>query len=461
MPQPRKRARLVKWRKERNGPEQWWLFYRDARTGKQRRILCEAHGATNPAQRQELVRQYRTIELQDEAEAARRGGRLAFDTSLLQALDDFLTRTEERRKVRTANPDSREGISDETAKALKDAVAKFQEWLRRKQHHGLTTSSLDASTLGRFFDFLATEKTRHGNREVRRTAVTVNKYRRHLRACFNYLNTLRPVLFPDFGSLLPAFKATRAEPKQPTAYTPDEMAAFVDAALEREEAGRTVAVERQHRGKKRKSNFTQVVASFPETPVSSLALLLILTGCRLSEAENLKWADVDLERGRITFHSRKTGRARVLPLVGAPEGDIAPTFVDVLAQWKLQAGRRGFVLPHGELPRPKLSKGAWQAANEKAKVRRIGPQRLRQNFTSYAASLGIPATVSALWQGHGVNVAERHYRAQVLERAQGKTLEEITGIQKLLENMLPEGVQARRSVKKQFPNLARPPAVMR
>lgn len=76
---------------------------------------------------------------------------------------------------------------------------------------------------------------------------------------------------------------------------------------------------------------------------------------------------------------------------------------------------------------------AWQIVNGNAP--RIGPQMLRQNFTSYAASLGIPAAVTALWQGHATVVAERFYRAQVPERHQGNSLEQAMGMSKVVQKL--------------------------
>lgn len=439
MPQPRKFARAIQWRKSKKEPLQWWLFYRDASSGKQRRILCEAHGAKNAAQRRELERKYRSTELQDEAEAMRRGGRLAYDTLLISALKEFETRTKERREARDKNPDARQGISAETEKALLDAVKRLREWLKSKGLKEIKTGTLGAGTLERFFEFLATEETRHGNKKIRRSAVTINKYRRHLRACFGYLDSQRPPLFPDFKSLQSAFKATRANPKRPTAFTPNELHAFVKKALERE-SPRLESVTRRVRGTRKNATHLQTVTSNADTPVSRLVLLLALTGCRLSEALALKWADVDLPKGQIRIHSTKTNWDRTFPLTRALESavDVAPNFLELLQHWKQEAGKAVHVLPHGKRESPAFSKGAWQGANEAAKVRRIGPQMLRQNFTSYAAALGIPPAVCALWQGHGANVAERHYRAQVLERQAGKTFEDAMGLTWLIRSLTPD-----------------------
>ena len=51
--------------------------------------------------------------------------------------------------------------------------------------------------------------------------------------------------------------------------------------------------------------------------------LLARTGMRLREATSLRWPAVDLVRGRIEI-TGKRGRWRVLPLTGAPEGEVAP-----------------------------------------------------------------------------------------------------------------------------------------
>lgn len=59
---------------------------------------------------------------------------------------------------------------------------------------------------------------------------------------------------------------------------------------------------------------------------------------------------------------------------------------------------------------------------------RITPQGLRKNFTSYAASLGVPAAVCAMWQGHSAQVAEDFYRQQVLEPAAAPSMQAAMGL---------------------------------
>lgn len=246
----------------------------------------------------------------------------------------------------------------------------------------------------------------------------------------NFLAELRPPLFPDVVIFKKAFKASPANLDGPTAFSSLELAAFLRVSLNREAPGRKVKVLRLKAGQRER--FEQTAVATASTPVSRLFLLLTLTGMRLGEALCLRWKDVDLERGRITIHAQKTGRTRMLPLIGAPEGEVAPGLLALLRQWRLQAGENPFVLPHNGLPAPVFPKSAWQLTNEEADLRRVGPQMLRQNFTSYAASIGIPAAVTALWQGHAANVAERYYRAQVLDRNAGSSIQDAMGLTEFL-----------------------------
>jgi len=421
MPREQAKARVLKWRDE------FYLFYRDHSTGKNKRILCASLGATNAETRAELVKEYRLQEKLDETDAVRRGGRLAYDTPLSGAIAVYLDDCKKRAHARKQNPGARAGLSAKSEVMIRKTIVHFLEWLEQEGHGSLTTGRLDSRLLSAYFQNLAQEKTRRGNVQVRRSGATLNLYRRNLKACLTFLDDIRPPLFPDFKPLKKALKPQRVEAPQPKAFSPNELRAFLEAALEWESPAFRVKVNRRKAGGK-KEQFEQGLSARPATPVSRLFLLLALTGCRLGEALSLTWEDVNLERGRVTIRAQKTGRTRILPLIGAPEGDVAPEFLDLLKAWRKEAPEAVYVLPHNGTAEPVFSKSAWQMVNARAKLDRIGPQMLRQNFTSYAASLGIPSTVAALWQGHSTGVAERHYRAQVLERHNGRSIEEAMGL---------------------------------
>ncbi|MBK8207219.1 MAG: tyrosine-type recombinase/integrase [Planctomycetes bacterium] len=428
MPREKASARVLKWRGEH------YLFYRDHATGKNKRVLCASLDATNAEDRAELVKEYRLNEKLDETEVVRRGGRLAYDTPLTDAIGLYLKNCEKRVQSREKNPEARAGLSDKSGVMISKTIGHFTDWLKLEGHGALTTGALDARLLSAYFQDLAQEKTRRGKASVRRSAATLNLYRRNLKACLSFLDDLRPPVFPDYKPLKKPLKPQRVELDMPKAFSPKELTGFLKAALEWESPKLKVSVRRRKPSGKREE-FDQAPPVKPSTPVSRLFLILALTGCRLGEALGLKWEDVDLDRGRLTIHAQKTGRTRVLPLVGAPEGDVSPGLLGLLKAWREAAPKAVYVLPHDKIEAPAFPKSGWQMVNQRAKLERIGPQMLRQNFTSYAASLGVPSTVAALWQGHSAGVAERHYRAQVLDRNLAATMDEAMGLAPMIESI--------------------------
>jgi integrase len=424
MGRPRESAHIRIWRGKH------YLVYTDFTGDKPKEVRksCAALKVFDADGRAELVKRYMLQEKMDTVEVARRGGRLAYDYGLIASLDEFLADTKERADVRAENPDARNGISAKTAELLENAVIMFKDWLTAKGWADLRTGQLDGNMLAKFFDHVATAKTRLGYKTVRRRASTVNQYRRNIRTALRWINRARPPRFPDFESFAHAFKMTRSDAEPPRVFTPKQLKEFFKLALQREDPERKVVVVRfKPRGEKER--FEQPATAYAATPVSRLFLMLALTGARVGEILALKWDDVDLERGRLTIRAQKTGKTRILPLMGAPEGDVSPGLVALLRRWRLEAGAREYVLPHDELPRPVFPKSGWQMTAKLVKGPRIGPQALRQNFTSYAASIGIPAAVAAMWQGHAADVAEKHYRAQVLDRNPGKSIEEAMGLE--------------------------------
>jgi integrase len=382
-----KPARVLQW----NGD--YFLFYFDHVTGKQVRRKCSQLGVFNYEQRKE------------------------------------------RAEVREANPKARMGISASTHEIIRHNVGHFETWLESEHLSKLRSKDLNPVILKRYARFVATEGTKLGETATTRSANTINQYKRNLKTCIRWISQLKPRRIVDRDDLMDALKADRtAIVQRAVAYTPKQLSRFLTVALERERKDRVAEVEREVKGKTQR--FSQTAPSSAATPVSRLFLLIALTGCRRGEALGLKWRDVDFVRNRITIHAEKTGMMRWVPLTGAAEGEIAPGFARLLKAWKDEGGAREHVLPHDELDSPVFPKGAWDAIGREAGVPDLSPQRLRQNFTSYAASLGIPPAVSAMWQGHSAEVAERHYRAQVLDRVKNAgNFEEAMGLAALVADL--------------------------
>lgn len=435
MSREREDARTLLWRGK------WYLFWYDHKVGKQRRRRLTKAEARNEKTRKQTAKDAQQLEREEAEEVRRRGGSLAYDTPLVEGIAKFRSRVERRVSVRQKNPGAGKGLAESSGKEILTTLDLFEGWMKSSRKLKVTTAEFDGNALERFFDHLAETPSKHGKREVMRSASTINKHQRNIQAMLTFLDDERPQLFPDFKIFRKALQPLRTDKKPPVAYKPSELAEFLKAALEREDPERKVVVHRKKNGGKLEV-YEQRISRQASTPVSRLFILLTLTGCRLGSALKLTWDKVDFEAGLIEFIPHKKSFTRKVPLVNAPEGDVAPLLFELLKIWRAEDPRREYVLPHGELNSPTYDESAWKGTNRKAGGPRIAPQRLRQNFCSFACSLGVPAATVAGWQGHRTEVAENYYRAQVLQRNPGETFEAAMGLsdclRKLVERTDPE-----------------------
>lgn len=371
----RKRVRIKRWR------ESWYVVFFDETKGKEVRRACTSYKAYTPAERAHLLKVLREHERRSSAERIRHGTGIAYDTPLVQAVDDFLSDVDQRAAVRKARPDSREGISAASAHVYHVELTDFRRWVTT-HHPGLTTGQLDGRTLQSYLANLALTPASNGRM---RSGVTLNKYRRHLKACLSWLSRQRPRLFPELDILKHALKPARTKVAKGVAYTPPQLRAF-RAAL--------------------------------PPDVRRLFDLVACTGMRRGEALALTWDQVDLERGRIFVTATKTGMSRIVPLTGAPEGEVAPKLLRAMRKWKTSPTVVGL----DDFPRE-----LWDTAVQVSGVK-IACQGLRKNFVSYSASMGVPASVCAMWTGHSAAVAEQFYRLQTLERLRARSIQAAMGL---------------------------------
>ncbi|MEZ5991476.1 MAG: tyrosine-type recombinase/integrase [Planctomycetota bacterium] len=423
--QPQGPPRIVEWR-----GQHYFFYYKD---GKQVRRSCARMNAhTDKARRRKRKELEQKLELHEASRLVERtvlGVAYATDTLLVDSLEDYGKYVKRRLKARTTDLERRAGLSKASAVEIERTLTKFTAWLESAGLDGLTTGGLSAQNLRDFFLHLAEEPDVPGVRKTTRSLATINKHRRNIGGALRWIDELRPKQIPDFQAFKGALRADRTGQPEPQAHSPDELRRFYHRLKEREKPGYVKEVEDRRRGK-----WLQPAQAEAATPLSMFFLLAALTGMRLTECLQLKWSDVDLKRGRISVYATKTGRKRVLPLTGAPEGEVAPAFVKTLARWKRAAGKRLYVLPHAQPteesphPKPTFDRRSWERVGEDLGLRQITPQTLRQSFVSYLSSAGVPETVAALWCGHGPAVATRHYRTQVLERRQGRSVQEAMGL---------------------------------
>jgi integrase len=138
-----------------------------------------------------------------------------------------------------------------------------------------------------------------------------------------------------------------------------------------------------------------------ETPQAlNGAWLLALTGCRLGEIENLKWAEVDDDGGCFRLEDSKEG-ASVRP-VGRPA-------FDVLAGIDREPDNP-FVLtaPRGDGAFGGMP-GAWRRIMDRAGLKGVTPHTLRHSFGSVANDLGFTESTVAALLGHAAGSVTSRY----------------------------------------------------
>lgn len=128
--------------------------------------------------------------------------------------------------------------------------------------------------------------------------------------------------------------------------------------------------------------------------------LLALTGCRLGEVLNLKWAEVDRDGGCFRLQDTKEG-ASVRP--------VGKAAFDLIEQITPKEGNP-FVLTaiRGEGAFRGMAR-AWKRIMDRAKLEGVTAHTLRHSFASVAADLGLTETVVAALLGHSAGSVTSRY----------------------------------------------------
>lgn len=150
--------------------------------------------------------------------------------------------------------------------------------------------------------------------------------------------------------------------------------------------------------------------------------LLMLTGCRLGEIENLRWDWIDFERGMIRFPDSKTG-AKVTPLA-------APA-LEVLAEVRKVKGEpHVFAATRGKWGRISGVPKAWGDVRAKACMPELRLHDLRHSFASFAVADGAALYLVGKVLGHkqaSTTEIYAHLRDDPLKAVADATARKIAG----------------------------------
>lgn len=357
-----------------------------------------------------------------------------------------------------------ESLRDNTQAAYKAAAAAFRRFAEAEGIRG--THEITPAKLAAFREHsrkapkrAARAGARRGARKLtraRRAAGAVNVELRGVRTMVLHWRLLGLTPLLDRDAVRDGLKTLRTDLDAPEHLSPRQCVDLLESAL-RHDAER-FALTRDERERGATNGNTA-----RHTAIAPLAAFLLLSGCRVGEALNLKWSSVDLRalgpdgklagEIRLAASDTKTRRARVIGL------EVSPGLRRLLAAMKLRADERasgpyvfGGAEPLGydlaQAARARLLGTNPDAAATKRKARdgfgapSFDWQSLRQTTATFLSNApGIfgsaSAFLSAKQLGHSVQVAESRYAG--LERGippDARTLETAMQVAEVLERVI-------------------------
>ena len=260
-----------------------------------------------------------------------------------------------------------------------------------KQFSGLSLAEITADRISQARDKLAAETFARGKprkdrksgeliapKQYKRTGATVNRYIATLSHLFSF-----------------AVKERRLVDRNPVG----------DISRKKEPRGRTRFLSEEER-----TALLGACAKSEWPALRALVLLAITTGARRGELIGLKWADVDLKKGRALVRETKNDEQRTLPLAGKA--------LDALRELKLQDSARSewvFAQPSG-LPGPFEHFDAnWHAALEAAGISDFHFHDLRHTTASMLAAQGASLLEIADVLGHKTLAMVKRYSHLVVD----------------------------------------------
>jgi integrase len=145
--------------------------------------------------------------------------------------------------------------------------------------------------------------------------------------------------------------------------------------------------------------------------------LCLLTGCRRGEILNLRWIDVDFERGFLNLLDSKTGSKRVI---------VGPPVLDLLSALPRQGA---YVIAGADPSKPRADlKRPWERITDHADLAGVRLHDLRHSFASVGAASGFGLATLGKILGHAspqTTSRYAHLADDPLRRATGAISEAI------------------------------------
>ena len=131
-------------------------------------------------------------------------------------------------------------------------------------------------------------------------------------------------------------------------------------------------------------------------------ILALSTGARFSELMNLRWSDVDMDRGLAYLHETKNNERRAIPIVGL-------ALEKLRALSKVRRIDTDLLFPREDGKKPMTIQKPWRNVLEEAKIEDFRFHDLRHSCASYLAMNGASLAEIAAVLGHKTLAMVKRY----------------------------------------------------
>lgn len=309
-------------------------------------------------------------------------------------------------------PDS----GDSTLESYRKSLKHFTDWLAAEHPTILQAGQVTPDIAGEYFAYIWNDRGVSGK--------TFNIYRQALRLIFFHIKDASGLEKNPFEYI----ESKPIDSESRLAFTEEQVRAIFSGF----DSGFYYNTEVTRLGPGRKHIRVNTTLQFEPMNKDEMKILMMLccwTGCRGQDGCLMRWSNVDLGKGMISYIQRKTARKTNNRAVSLPlHPDLASALREALSFRNRNKGREDFILPsvaHRYQQNPdgvqadvrkiiRCATGCATTAESKGahrvyRANRYSLHSFRHTFVSFCANAGVPLDVVAAIVGHGSSAMTRHY----------------------------------------------------
>ena len=324
-------------------------------------------------------------------------------------------------------PDS----GEETLKGYEAALRRFIDWLERERPEIRYAAQITPEEAGGYFSHIWNDRKVSGR--------TYNCYRQALKLIFSHI--LEPAGLEE--NPFAHIKGKPSDTESRLAFTEEQVKAIFDGFR----TGFFYKTKVMRMGKGRKHVMVERTLQYEPLYKDEMRILLMLccwTGCRGQDGCLMRWSNVNMEQGTITYIPHKTARKTNNRAVSLPlHPELAEALREAAAFRDRNRPHEDYIIPsvaerykrnhsgvQGDVQKIIICATGQDTTSSEDKGHRALRANLyslhsfRHTFVSFCANAGVPLDVVGAIVGHGSIAMTRHY-AHISDEAKEKAIKRL------------------------------------